>query len=89
MHVLHRPHQLHGAALAAVTAAVLAIVLTLAIAGGLNGLRSTPTSASAPTPPASVQAATLSPLIRNPLTHGPFTVPFIAPIRLPWLSASR
>ena len=89
MHVLHRPHQLHRAGLAAVAAAVLAIVLTLAIAGGLNDLSSTPTAASAPTPHAVVHASAISSQTSNPFTHTPFASPFTAPVRLPWASAAR
>jgi hypothetical protein len=88
MHALHRPNQLHRAALAAVAAAVLAIVLTLAIAGGLNDLSSAPTPASAPTPRAAVHASAISSQKSNPFTRSLFTSPF-ARVRLPWASAAR
>ncbi len=89
MHVLHRPHDLHRAALAAVAAAVLAIALTLATAGGLNDLSSAPTAASVPTPHTAVHASAIGSQTSNPFTHSPFTSPFIAPVRLPWFSAGR
>lgn len=68
----------------AAVAAVLAIVISLAIASGLNDLRTTPASAGAPTSHAAVHASTLSSLTSNPFTHSPFTAPFAKLGRLPW-----
>jgi hypothetical protein len=89
MHVLRRSHDLHRAALVAVAAAVLAIVLTLVIAGGLNDLSSTPTAASVPSPHATMHASAIGPQTSNPFTHSPFTSPFTAPVRLRWASGPR
>ena len=88
MHVLHRLPDLRKAALAAIAAAVLAIVLSLAIAGGLNDLSFPSTPANTPTSRAAVHAPTISPLTSNPLTHNPFTGPFTRPVRLPWAPAA-
>ena len=86
MHVLPRPHDLRRAVLAAVAAAVLAIVLTLASTGRLSDLSSAPTAAGVPSSHAALQASAISPQTSSPFTHSPFTNPFTAPIRLPWAS---
>ncbi len=86
MHVLHRPHHLQRAAVAA---AVLAIVLTLVIAGGLNDLSSAPTPTGTPPPRAAVYASAVSSPAGNPFTHRPFTRIFTEPVRLPWASAAH
>jgi hypothetical protein len=87
MHVLHRPHHLHRALLEAVAAAALAIVLTLAIAGGLNDLGSTAAPASAPAPYTAAPAPTLGFRTGDPFTHGSFRSPFIAPPPPSWAPA--
>lgn len=85
MHVLHRPHDLRPAALAAVAAAVLAIVLTLGIATGLNDLGSTSAQTSAPNAHRLVRASAITSLKREPFARGPFASA-LAPMPLqPWL----
>ena len=88
MHVLHRFPDLRKAAVATVAAAVLAIVLTLAIAGGLNDLSSGSAPGNAPTLRAAVHGPTISSLASNPFVHSPFTSPFARPARLPWERAA-
>ena len=88
MHVIDRLPDLRRTALAALAAAVLAIALTLAIAGGLNDLSSPSAPASASTSHPTVQAPAISPLRSNPFTHSAFTSPFTAPLRLPWAPAA-
>ncbi len=89
MHVLHRPHLPRAIAVTAI-AAGLAIILTLAIAGGLSDVAYSSAPASAPGPVASVQApaarpsATVSPLIRSP-----FSSRLAAGISPPWAQDSR
>ena len=87
MHVLHRLLDLRRAFLA-VAAATLAIVLTLAIAGGLNDLSSPAAPATAPISRAAVPAPPISSVTTSPFTHGPFTSPFTAPVRLPWAQSA-
>jgi hypothetical protein len=83
VHVLHRPHLLHGAAIAAACAA-LAIVLTLLLAGPLNDLTSTSASDS-PTPTLSrVQAKSNG----GGWNLSPFTSLLRSPVRVPWTAGS-
>jgi hypothetical protein len=76
MHVLDHPH-LPRAMTVAVIAALLAIVLTLALATGLNDLRSAPAATTVTRPahhaPASSRAWALSPFTR-----------VFAPVVVPW-----
>jgi hypothetical protein len=81
MHALRHPH-LPRAMTFTVIAAVLAIVLTLALAKGLNDLAS---------PAAPTGASATSPLLRAPAAGPawalrPFTEPF-SPVAVPWESA--
>ena len=82
MHALHRP-DLPRVMTVTVIAAVLAIILTLALATGLNDLAST----AAPTGPAG------TPLQAPATGHGwnmsPFAPFLSAPASAPWASAKR
>ena len=79
MHVLHRPHLPHAATIAAACAA-LAIVLTLLLAGTLNDLMATSTSASPTATPPPVQSTTTGP----GWSLSPFTSLLRSPVRGPW-----
>ncbi len=76
MHALDRPH-LPRVTTFTVIAAMLAIVLTLALASGLNDLRSTPAATAVTRPalqvPTSTRAWALSPFTR-----------VFAPVVVPW-----
>lgn len=89
MHVLHHPHDLRRAIVAALIAAVLAFAVTLAITGGIGALSSAQQPTGVPTPHTAINTRALGPLMSNPFAHHPFTGPFTAPIRLPWASAVR
>ena len=88
MHVLHRPHDLRRAIVVALTAAVLAIAVTVAINGGLSALSSTQASTGAPIPH-TAGAPALRPLISRPPAYRPFTGPFTGSLGLPWAVAPR
>jgi hypothetical protein len=79
MHALHRPHVLR-AMMVTLIAAVLAIVLTLALATSLNDLASTPAPAGAADTPYALPASATS--------HGwhmsPFAPLLSAPPAVPW-----
>jgi len=86
MHVLlHHPHNLHRALAAGLVAAVLAIVVTLAVAGGLGDLGSGRGSVSfaAPYQHALAQPAMVGPLTGNPFSHGSLARPFAMPLPMP------
>jgi hypothetical protein len=78
MHALYRLHLARAIAITA-TAAVLAIVLTLAIATGLNDFATRPAGATAPIPAAALHASatdsgpsgasTLGPFMRSPFSR--------------------
>jgi hypothetical protein len=82
MHVLHRPH-LPRAITVTVTAALLAIVLTLAIATDLSDRGSAPAPATASGPATAGQASVTRPSqSEGPFTRSPFssllvTSPFV------------
>jgi hypothetical protein len=82
MHALHRSH-VSRPLMVTVIAAVLAIVLTLALAPRLNDLASTPTPTGAVGPTTAPQASTTGP--RWNLT--PFAPLLSAPARVPWAPA--
>lgn len=89
MHVLHQPHRLRTAVMAALAAAILAIALTLAIAPGLNDLGSTPAPAGAATSSAAVSTSAFSLPSGNPFAPGSLPGPFTTPTRLPWAPVGR
>lgn len=82
MHVLHRPHFPHAAAVTAACAA-LAVVLTLLLAGTLNDFAST-VSGSPAAAPAGVRSTSTEPGWRL----SPFTSLLRAPLPVPWSSGS-
>jgi len=83
VHVLHRPHLLPAAAIAAACAA-LTIVLALLLAGTLNDLTSTSTGGS-PTPtPSRVQSTST----RSGWNLSPLTSLLRWPVRVPWTAGS-
>lgn len=82
MHVLQRPH-LPRAITVTVTAAVLAIVLTLAMASTLRDHGLGPASARSATA-AGQTAATSRAASNSPLTRTPFTNLLSAPVPQPW-----
>jgi hypothetical protein len=79
MHALPRLH-LHRAATVTVIAAVLAIVLTLALAAGLNDLATTPTSFTAHRTP----VATAPSVTSRGWSLNPFGRLLSAPVSTPW-----
>ena len=83
MHVLHRPHLLHTAAIAAACAA-LAIVLTLLLAGTLNDLTSSTASGSPTATPSRVQTTSNG----GGWNLRPFTSLLRSPVRVPWTAGS-
>jgi hypothetical protein len=82
MHALHRPH-VSRAMMVTVTAAVLTIVLTLALAPRLNDLVATPAPTGAAGPTTALPASTTSP----GWTLNPFAPLLSAPARIPWAPA--
>jgi hypothetical protein len=87
MHVLHRPH-LPRAFTVTVIAAALAIVLTLAVAAGLNDQM--PASSIASSPPAAVHASTTAPgPSTSPFTRSPFASLLGVPVTPRWWKTSR
>lgn len=82
MHVLHRPHLAHAAAITAACAA-LAVVLTLLFAGALNDFGSM-ASGSSVAAPAGVRSASTEP----GWNVSPFTSLLRSPIPVPWSAAS-
>ncbi len=83
MHVLHRPHLLNAAAIAA-ACATLAIVLTLLLVGTLNHLTSTSASGSPTATPSRVQSTST----RAGWNLSPFTSLLRSPVRVPWTAGS-
>lgn len=79
MHVLHRPHLPHAAAIGAVCAA-LAIMLTLLLAGTLNDL----TSTSAHGSPSPMTAPVQSTSTGAGWSLSPFTSLLRSPVPVPW-----
>lgn len=79
MHALHRPH-VPRAMMATVVAAVLAIVLTLALATRLNDLAFTPAPAGGAAAPSAVQASATS----HEWNASPFARLLSAPSAVPW-----
>jgi hypothetical protein len=89
MHVLHRPY-LHRAIAVTAIAAVLAIILTLAIAQGLNDLASAPRRATAPSPATGLQASAIRSGARpSVFTGSPFSSLLTAPVTAPWAQDIR
>ncbi len=82
MHVLHRPH-LPGAIAITLIAAVLAIVLTLALASGLSDHGFVAASPSRAAARPQVSAARPRPST-SPFTRSPFTSVLSAPVPAPW-----
>lgn len=89
MHVLHRPH-LPRLITVTVLAAVMAIVLTLAVASGLSdhGAVSAPSVASRPAATVSVSATGQS-SGPSAFTRSPFSSLLTKPLALPWAQNSR
>ena len=79
MHVLHPPHLLHAATIAAAWAA-LAFALTLLLASTLNDLTSTSTSGSLTAIPTPVQSTSTG----AGWNLNPFTNLLRSPVRAPW-----
>jgi hypothetical protein len=82
VHVLHRPHLPHAAAITAACAA-LALVLTLLLAGTPNDFGSVSASGSPAATPASVRATSTEPGWQL----SPFTSLLRSPVPLPWATA--
>jgi hypothetical protein len=83
VHVLHRPHLLHAAAITAACAA-LAIVLTLLLAGTLKDVTFTSAGGSSIPAPSRIQSTS---------THAgwnlsPFMSLLRSPVRVPWAAGS-
>ena len=83
MHVLHRPHLPHTAAITAACAA-LALALTLLLAGTLNDVGSVPASGSPAATPVSVRSTSTGP----GWNRSPFTSLLRSPVRVPWAAGS-
>ena len=84
MHVLHRPH-LHRAIAVTLITALLSIVLTLAIASGLNDHGSVPGPATASGPAVAVQVSLAPPgPSTSPFRRSPFSNLLTAPVTQPW-----
>ena len=79
MHALHRPHVPH-AMMVTVIAAVLAIVLTLALATRLDDLASTPAPTGGPDTPPALQTSATS----HAWNLSPFAPLLSAPAVVPW-----
>jgi hypothetical protein len=79
MHTLHRLHT-SRAITVTVIAAVLAIVVTLALAPGLNDLTFTSASGSPTATPSSIQSTSTG----VGWSLSPFTSLLRAPVRVPW-----
>jgi hypothetical protein len=82
VHVLHRPHFPHAAAITA-ACAVLAVVLTLLLAGTPNDFGSSSASGSPAATPASVRATSTEPGWQL----SPFTSLLRSPVPVPWSAA--
>jgi hypothetical protein len=83
MHVLHRPH-LPRAIGATITAAILAIAITLAVATGLSGGGG---AAGAPERFAAVASSVSQ--ATAVWTRSPFALPLSRPVQLPWSAATE
>ncbi len=83
MHVLHRPHLPHTAAITA-ACALLAVVLALLLAGTLKDFGSITASGSPAAAPVSVRPTSTEPAW-NP---GPFTSLLRSPVLVPWPAGS-
>jgi hypothetical protein len=86
MHVLHRSHLGSAVAVTAI-AALLAIVLTLAIASSLSDHAPPPAqpTASAPVQATPVQATPIRPRpSKSPFTRSPFSSLLTTPVKQPW-----
>jgi hypothetical protein len=79
MHALHRSHTSRAITIT-VIAAVLAIVLTLALAPRLNDLTSTSASGSPPATPTAVQSTSIG----AGWSLSPFTSLLRSPVRVRW-----
>lgn len=83
MHVLHRPHLPHAAAIATACAA-LAIALTLLLAGTLNDLTSTAAGGSTTAIPTRIQSTSIG----AGWNLSPFTSLLRSPVRGQWRAGS-
>jgi hypothetical protein len=83
VHVLHRPHLPHAAAITAACAA-LALVLTLLLAGTLNDFGSISASGSPAATPVSVRSTSTEP----GWNVSPFTRLLRSPVPVPWSAGS-
>jgi hypothetical protein len=89
MHVLHRPH-LPRAITVTLIAAMLAILLTLTLAGAVSDLGSAPSKATSPTPTAAVHASASWPgPSTSPFMRIPFSNLLTRPIPAPWSQDRR
>jgi hypothetical protein len=89
MHALHRP-DLHRAIAVTALTAVVAMVLALAVASGLDHLASTPAPAAASGTAAGVQAsATLPGPTASPFTRSPFSGRLTASVTQLWTRSNR
>ena len=84
MHVLHRPHLPHAAAITAACAA-LALALTLLLAGTLNDVGSVSASGS---PAATPRERPLDVEPRPGWNRSPLTSLLRSPVRVPWAAGS-
>ena len=82
MHVLHRPHLTHAAAITAACAA-LAVLLTLLLAGTLNDFGSTVSGS-----PAGAPAGVRSTSTEAGWNVSPFTSLLRSPVPAPWSAGS-
>jgi hypothetical protein len=83
MHVLQRPH-LPRAITVTMIAAMLAIVLTLAMASTLRDHGLAPASARSATGAGEPATTAQLPPSASPFTRSPFTSLLSAPVRQPW-----
>ena len=84
MHALHRPLLPRAIAITTI-AALLAIVLTLAIASGLSDRESVAGPATAPSVATATQVpATHARPSASPFTRSPFSSLLTVPVRPPW-----
>jgi hypothetical protein len=88
MHVLHRPYLPRAIAVTAI-AAMLAIILTLVIAGGLSDIASPPAPATASGTAGDLHASVARPALGTGAFRSPFSPLLSAPVTAPWAQNSR
>jgi hypothetical protein len=89
MHVLHRPHHCRAITVTLI-AAVLAVVLTLAIAGAVRDVGSAPAPVSAPGPTTALHAsAARQGVSASQFMRSPFSSPLTGRVAAPWSQEIR